>query len=258
MRVALLAAGITVGAAFVLISVRAIAAAPPQFSLTFEGAHIADPAMPGGLRHDGRFTASAPFCSVGRAYDVKDVSTGAFLDVMRVHTCDDGSGSMTAYMPVVRGEHGGRGAWQIVEGTGQYAKLRGHGTYTGTILTGDPELFDTIVYRTTWEGVADLDADPPTIASFSAKATKLPLRLRTYSLRMAVSAQDSATPISLVVEVTAGSSSVAFKRMSTASGAASFALRIRPPRSARSLRIALTTADALGNTSTASRSVRLR
>jgi hypothetical protein len=82
--------------------------------------------------------------------------------------------------------------------------------------------------------------------------------LRTYLLRLAVTAQDPVSPISFIVNVSAGRTPVAFKQTSTASGVkANIALRIRPPRSARSLRIALTTTDALGNTSSSSQAVKL-
>jgi hypothetical protein len=44
----------------------------------------------------------------------------------------------------------------------------------------------------------------------------------------------------------------------TASGQAAVTLRIRPPRGVHGVRIALTARDAVGNESTASRSVRIR
>jgi hypothetical protein len=249
--------GVALGVSFALFSIRA-SAAPTRFSLTFEGAHVTNPAMPAGLGHEGRFTASPPFCSAGWAHDVRDVSESpAILDVMRVHTCDDGSGGFTALMPTVRGEHGGSGTWRIVEGTGSYATLRGFGTYAATILSGDPEAFDTIVYRTQWQGVVDLDAAPPTIASFSASARKVRAPLRTYQLRIAINADDPATPVMFAVAITAGRTPVAFKRTSTVSGSANIAVAVRPPRSARSLRIALSATDAVGNTSSSSRTVKL-
>ena len=133
------AIGAGVAVVFACLSVGATAA-PAPFLLTFDGAHPVDTTLPHGLRHDGRFTASAPFCSAGRAYDVgHSTDEGGFLNVLRIHTCDDGSGSFTADMPTVRGEHGGTGSWRILEGTGRYATLRGLGTYTGTLISGDPE-----------------------------------------------------------------------------------------------------------------------
>jgi hypothetical protein len=257
-RVALLV-GVAVGAVFALLSVRATAA-PTPFSLTFEGAHFADSTLPGGLRHDGRFTASAPFCSAGRAFDVRhfEEADGA-LTVLRMHTCDDGSGSFTAFMPRVRNEHGGTGgSWKIVEGTGRYATLRGLGTYTSTLISGDPDVFETITYRTNWQGAVDFDADPPAIERFTTTARKLRQRLRTYVLRIGVTVRDTGAPVSYTVDVQAGRAVLGFKQGSTSSGQATVTLRIRPPRAVRSARILLTARDALGNETSASRSVRLR
>ena len=69
-------------------------------------------------------------------------------------------------MPTVRSEHGGSGSWRIVKGTGRYATLRGLGTYTGTLVSGDPD-FASVVFRTNWQGIVDFDADPPTIKTFT-------------------------------------------------------------------------------------------
>lgn len=233
-------------------------AAPTRFSLTFEGAHLADSSLVAGLRHDGRFTASAPFCSAGRAYDVRQEEPGGLLTAYRMHLCDDGSGSLTAFMPTVRGEHGGSGTWKIVEGTGRYATLRGTGTYIGTLLSGNPNDFETITYRTTWQGVVDFDVDPPVIETFTATAQKLRLRVRTYELRIGLTARDTGAPVSYEVDVRAGQAVLGFKIGSTASGQARITLRVRPPRSARSARILLTARDAFENETRVSRSVRLR
>jgi hypothetical protein len=243
---------------FALIAVRATAAPTPS-SLTFEGAHFSDSTLPGGLRHDGRFTASEPFCSAGRAHDVRHFfSEGGPLTVLRMHTCDDGSGSFTAFMPLVRAEHDGRGTWKIVEGTGRYATLRGIGTYTGTLISGDPTAFETITYRTSWQGVADFDADPPAIEKFTATARKLRQRPRTYVLRIGVTARDTSTPVTYTVDARLGGGVEAMKGGSTSSGVATITLRIRPARAARSARIVLTARDAVGNETSASRAVRLR
>ena len=252
---------LSLGLALVLLSVRA-SAAPVSFSLTFNGAHIEDPTASEGLRHDGRFTASAPFCSAGRAYDVRQkVELDGFLTVWRLHTCDDGTGGFTAYMPVARGEHGGNGTWQIVEGTGSYATLRGMGTYTGTRLSGDPDNFLSIVYRTQWQGLVDFDADPPVVESFTATAKKLRLKRRTYSLRIAVTTKDPSIPITFRASLSAGGTPLipdAGKLAATGPGKGLIAVRVSPPPRARSVRIALTMTDALGNTGNASRSVTIR
>jgi hypothetical protein len=250
--------GIALGAVIALVAVRATAA-PTPFLLTFEGAHFLDSTLPHGLRHDGRFTASAPFCSAGRAYDARhDDGAEGSLAVYRMHTCDDGSGSFTAFMPAVRGEHGGSGAWRIVEGTGRYATLRGQGTYTGTLTSGDPNRFETISYRTDWRGVVDFDADPPTIESFAATVRKLRQRVPAYTLRIGLTARDASLPISYAVDLRAGRTLLDLKRASTASGRATITVRIRPPRAARSVRILLTASDVLGNETSTSRAFRLR
>lgn len=252
--------GVAVAAALAamlaLVSGRATAA-PASFSLSFEGAHFVDSTLSGGLRHDGRFTASVPFCSAGRAYDVRHLVVEP-LTVHRIHTCDDGSGSFTALMPVVRGEHGASGTWRILEGTGRYATLRGAGTYTATIVSGDPNAFETIKYRTEWHGAVDFDAEPPAIERFTATAQQLRLRVRTYVLRVGVTARDAGSPISYTVDVRSGRALLALKRGSTASGQATITLRFRPPRAARSARVLLTARDALGNETSTSRAIRLR
>jgi hypothetical protein len=249
-------AGIALGTVFALLTTGA-SAAPTAFSLTFEGAHFSDPTMPFGLRHEGRFTASAPFCSSGRAYDTRQVDDGGSLTAWRVHECDDGSGSFTAFLPIVRNEHAGSGSWKVVEGTGRYAQLRGQGTYIGTHLSGDPNDFSTVAYRAQWQGVVDFDADPPAIESLSASARKLPTRVRTYTLRVAVTARDD-SPIASTVEVRAGQTPLALKDVSTTSGQAALTLRIKPPRAARSVRITVAAADVLGNgPTTATRTIRL-
>jgi hypothetical protein len=250
-------AGIVLGTMLALLTTGA-SAAPTPFSLIFEGAHVDDPTLPAGLRHDGRFTASSPFCSSGRAYDTRQINDGSSVTVWRVHTCDDGSGSFTAFMPFARAEHGGNGSWKIVEGTGRYAQLRGQGTYMGTLLSGDPNVFSTIVYRAQWQGVVDFDADPPVIESLSASARKLSTRVRRYLLRIGVIARDASSSISYTVNVRAGTVPLESKNVSTTSGQAAVTLRISPPRGARSVRISLVATDALGNGPTsASRTIRL-
>jgi hypothetical protein len=249
--------GIALCAVLALIPTRA-SAAPTPFLLTFQGAHVVDSNLSSGLRHEGRFTASAPFCSAGRAYDVRDLNETFELTLLRLHTCDDGSGSFTALMPAVRGEHGGSGTWKIVEGTGRYATLRGMGTYTGTLISGQPDVFETITYRTSWQGVVDFDAEPPAIEKFTTTARKLRQPPRTYGLRIALTLRDPGAPVSYTLDVRAGRAALGFKRGSMPSGEATITLRIRPPRAARSARILLTAQDAVGNETSASLAVSLR
>jgi hypothetical protein len=249
--------GISLLAVIALAAVRATAAST-LFLLAFEGAHFVDSTLGGGVRHDGRFTASAPFCSAGRAYDVRHLDTDGLLNLLRLHTCDDGSGSFTAFMPNARAEHGGTGVWQIVEGTGGYATLRGVGTYTGTHISGDPNDFVTISYKTEWRGVVGFDADPPTVENFTATVRRIRQRVPAYTLRIALTGRDTSLPISYTLDLRAGQALLDFKRVSTASGRATITARVRPPRAARNVRILLTARDALGNETSTSRAIRLR
>src|SRR6476646_1171512 len=91
-------------------------ATPTAFTLTLDGRHAEDPTLPAGIRHEGRFTASAPACPAGTAQDISDVVVDP-LTVLRSFTCDDGSGSFTVLLPQVASEHAGSGTWKIVSGT---------------------------------------------------------------------------------------------------------------------------------------------
>jgi hypothetical protein len=235
-------------------------AAPRQFSLTFTGNHVADASFPAGLHHEGRFTASAPFCSAGSAVDTRHVQDPP-LWVERTHTCDDGSGSIIVSMPNVTGEHdGGSGSWQTIRGTGKYENLRGSGTYIGQRLSGDPADFLSITYRTTWKGLVDFDAAPPAL-TVTATAIKLKLPKRTYSRRVALAIrnEDPGALVTYLLIVQARSQYVSggSRQGSTTAGRATFALRITPPRAARAVQISVRAADRIGNESTTTRSVRL-
>jgi hypothetical protein len=231
-----------------------------QFSLTFTGKHVTDPSFPAGLHHEGRFTASAPFCPAGSAIDTRHVQDPP-LWVERTHTCDDGSGSITVSMPDVTGEHGGRGVWRIIAGTANYERLRGSGTYVGQRLSGDPADFLSITYQTTWNGVVDFDTDPPAL-NLAATATKLKLPQRTYllSVRLLVPNEPPGSRVnySLLVQSRGQFVSGGSKLGSLITPArATLALKIRPLRTARVVRVSVRASDPVGNEGTANRTVRL-
>ena len=184
------------------------------------------------------------------------------LSVERMHTCDDGSGSIIVSIPDVAREHqsGGSGSWHIIGGTGKYEKLRGSGTYSGQILSGDPFDFSSVTYRTTWQGLVGFDADPPAL-TLSATATKLKLPKRTYSLRVGFAVRNeepgARVTYSLIVQANKQYVSGGSKQGSTTTGRATFALRITPPRTARTVQISVRAIDPLGNESTTTRPVKL-
>jgi hypothetical protein len=232
------------------------AAAPTSFTLQFSGKHVpnTNPALKADLSHEGRFSASAPLCPTGPAVDTKDVELEP-LSVMRTHTCDDGTGTFTAFMPTVRGEHGGGGSWKIVEGTGRYATLRGVGTYTGRLVSGDPDRFETIVYATSWQGVVDFDAVAPTLTA-NATAKKLKKPTRTYSVRAVLDAHEG--PVTYSVDFRAGKALLALKSGTAASGRVTTSVRFRAPRGVRTVKVIVTVTDVVGNESSTTLSVGLR
>ena len=233
-------------------------ATPARFSLTFTGSHVADSTAEGGLRHEGRFTASAPFCPAGSARDVTQVAESGVLSVTRAHTCDDGSGSITVSLPVTRLEHGKSGFWKITEGTGKYATLRGSGTYLGEVLSGDPEDFGSIKYKTVWTGQVDFDVAAPVVA-VTARAAKVKASRPTYSLRvtLVIRNEEAGARVAYSLTATSGRVFLASREGGTTTGRATLTLRIRPPRSARAVKLVVNAFDPVANESTTTRSIKL-
>jgi hypothetical protein len=157
-------------------------------------------------------------------------------------------------MPDVRREHGGGGSWKILEGTGRYATLRGLGTYTSRLVSGDPDRPETIVYTTSWQGVVDFDAVAPTLTA-SATAKRLAKPTRTYSVRAVVDAHEG--PVTYSVDFRAGKALLALKLGKAASGRVTATARFRAPRGVRTATVIMKVADVVGNESATALSVRL-
>ena len=139
------------GTASAMAALGAGSAATP-FELVFNGGYDSDDS--GELLLAGSFTSKAPFCESGSAVDV-DSGEARFM-------CADGSGSITLqFRPELWDPH-----WSIVEGTGQYAGLRGRGTVRQ----------EWTAYSITFQGFVAEDAVAPTIALASAKASKVGAR----------------------------------------------------------------------------------
>ena len=234
-------------------------AAPAQFTLTLNGSHVPDARLSSGLRHEGRFTASAPFCPSGFAVDSKVLEDETSLTVLRTFTCDDGTGSFTAFMPNVRAEHGGTGGrWQIVGGAGKYAGLRGIGSYTSERLSGDPDDFLSITFRSTWSGTVDFDtAAPSTVVG--ARATKLRRPTGAYTVQIALNVANEAPEAKLpyTLYVLAAGVRLASRDGATTNGRAGVTLRIRPGRSTRRVKVSVEVTDPVGNTSSTTKTVTL-
>jgi len=230
------------------------AAAPTSITLTFDGVHATDSSLPAGITHKGRFTATPPLCAAGAAQDVQDVVLEP-LTVLRKYTCDDGSGTFTALLPTARNEHSGSGGWKIVAGTGRYETLRGIGTYKGTLVSGDPNDFPTIVFQTTWQGIADFDAVAPTLTT-TARSKKLRRPPRTFTIRTVINGHEP--NIKYSVDIRSGRSYLALNTGTANSGNIMVKSTIRAPRRARVVRVIVTVADVVGNESKRTLTVKLR
>jgi hypothetical protein len=229
------------------------ATAPASFHLVFDGRHNAT------LLHEGTFTTSSALCPSGSAADVGvDVTTDTAL---RRFDCRTG-GDFTAKVWPLPAEHGGTGAWQIVAGNGPLANLRGKGTFTSTRLAGRSDDPATITFRSAWDGVADFDVVPPTVAFTRSTVRKLKRPIRTYAVRLVLSLTDpGGGPVSFVLDVVDSrkpSISLAYKLGQTSTGTVTLRLRIKAAKSTRRLRIGLEATDAVGNKSAAVNTIRLR
>ena len=227
-------------------------AAAPSFQLVFDGRHNAQ------LQHEGTFTTAASWCSSG---SVAEISIDSTTDTAtRRFTCA-GGGAFTATVRPLPAEHGGSGTWHIIDGTGPLADLRGKGTFQSTLVSGHPDDPSTIVFRSTWDGVADFDVDPPKVTLNAAAVRKLKRPVGTYIVRLALSFADSGGgPVSYVLQIVdpkKPTRAFIFKLGQTA-GAVTSAFRIKVPTSMRAVQLKIDSTDAVGNTAAFSRSIRLK
>jgi len=226
------------------------------FTLAFDGHHApATFASPNGLEHEGTFTTNDPRCASGTAADV--AIAAATATARRRFTCSSGE-TFDALVGPLPFEHGGKGTWKIVGGTGSLAALRGLGRWTSVRTGGSDDDPMTITFTSDWTGVAADDVTPPTVAfagavahRLSATRAQLALTLRvtdrTEPLTFAVTAEDPAQPATLLLRMTG----------TTTSTSVSASKRIHVVARTRSLRVTATVTDAVGNTRTTSARVRL-
>jgi hypothetical protein len=248
-------AGLAAGA----IGANGRTAGPSQFELVFDGRHEAASDSPVGFWHTGRFTATGAFCSAGSAVTLEvRGNTPADTEGKRLLTCADGSGSATAVVLPMDSEHGGTGAWRIVAGTAAYAKLRGRGTFRGVRTGGDPSDHGSITFRSTWSGVADRDDTPPSIAVTRVSVAKLGRPSGSYVVAIAFAAQEApGNAVRYLIDVRSRGRFLASRVGEMASGKTSAAIRVRPAKNVRRLRVEITASDPLGNERTVSRDLRL-
>ena len=238
--------------AVMVASARAgVGSAAPSFHLVFDGKHSPN------LLHEGPFTTSSSLCPSGYATDVS--KNDPTLPAIRRFTCDAG-GDFTARVSSLIAEHGGRGTWQIVDGSGPLADLRGKGTFTSVPLSGSPDDPESITFRSSWDGVAALDVAAPTITIVSAAAHKLLRPKGTYQLRIAISLADGASPTSytfVAVDPRKPFEPLGLKSGQTSAGSLTAVLRVRPAKRTRALRLRVDASDPFGNSSFLAKPLRL-
>jgi hypothetical protein len=234
--------------------------AASEFQLVFEGSHKpAAFASPTGLQHEGPFTTSGPFCRSGYA---RDVEISAESDsAVRAFTCAGSAGAFTAKVAGLVAEHGGSGSWQIVSGTGPLRDLRGKGTWSSVRVSGSSSDPASVTFHSTWTGAADFDVSPPT-ASFSGVSAKRLLRpAGMYVVRVVIALSDDKSSVSYRLALKDPRKPVdplAVRKRDAATGTVRYALRVRPTKRTRLLKLELNVSDAVGNEGSAMATVRLR
>ena len=253
--------GVAVAIGVFAIPAGATSATPRSFDLTFDG-RMGEEVHFRRWIHEGSFVASPPFCASGSGTDTSVVQAIGIGRSVRVFTCSDGTGSITARVVNYDAEEtiGQTGTWQITDGTGAYQSLRGKGEITGAPLSGDPQQTQTLTFRARWRGIADFDTIPPAVDIARASATKLRRPRGTYDVRIAYSIRDNVEENSVAYTATLywpGVSRLVTKRGQTQSGDVVVAFRVRPPTSVRRVSVKLVVSDPVGNERQLKRFVRL-
>jgi hypothetical protein len=248
----LTARALAIAAAILIAAGGAEATGPPSFHLVFDGRHNAS------LLHEGAFATSSSLCATGVA---GDLSVDATTDTaVRRFTCATG-GEFTAKVTPLPAEHGGIGSWQIVDGTGPLANLRGKGTFTSTRLSGRPDDPATITFRSTWEGVADFDVAPPHVAVMSSTVRKLKRPKGAYDIRLALSITDAGSDlVSYVLQIVAKKprSALVYRVGQTTTGTVTQTLRLKPAKTVRTVQLEVDATDAVGNEAALTKTIRLK
>jgi hypothetical protein len=233
-------------------------AAPIGFQLVFDGHHIvAGFPTPTGLAHVGTFTTNYSSCSAGSAADIAQTDQVA----TRLFSCDGGGATFTATVVPHLAEHGGTGSWQIISGTGPLADLRGKGSFSSVLVSGDPNNFITIAFRSTWAGIVDLDATPPTLSLARDTATKLKRRIVTYKVGVGLTLGDNgggAVTYALTLLDPATLNVFARRNGTTSASSIAWTFIAAVGTRARSLRLQVDVSDAVGNQTTLKQSIRLK
>jgi hypothetical protein len=234
-----------------LVLATADASSTASFHLVFDGRHNQQ------LLHEGSFTTLSSWCPSGSAADV-DVDDQTLTSTRRF-ACIGGD-TFTATVGSLRAEHGGSGTWQIVAGTGTLTDLRGKGTFSSTRLDGSPNDPSTITFRSTWDGVAALDINPPVVAITSVSTRRLRRPKNTYVVRVALTIDDATEdPIDYAFEARNPRTPTTplLTRLGQTTGTVVSRFRAKLPTAPRLLAIRVEATDAVGNRATFSKTIRV-
>jgi hypothetical protein len=139
-----------------------------------------------------RARSRRPHRSAAPGFAVDDRIEADTETAVRRFRCTGSADEFTARIKPVPAEHGGNGSWQIVEGAGALANLRGKGTWTSVRLSGTDGDPRTITYRSSWQGVVDFDVSPPATSVTKATARKLRKPKGAYQLTFALAFDEPA------------------------------------------------------------------
>jgi hypothetical protein len=143
-------------------------------------------------------------------------------------------------------------------GVGAFARLRGKGTLTGSLLTGDPSNPPTVAFRATWRGVVAFDDVAPTLGVTRATAAKLQRPRGAYRVQIAFSAVDDVSENAVACTARLLGPTFQHKKSGrTTTGTVALTFTTHPARTVRRLRLEITGEDPFGNRSVLTRAVTL-
>lgn len=257
---AVISAAMTAAALTAVVAVAGRASATAgavTFGLSFSGSHAkATFPSPNGLQHQGPFTSTDPRCPSGYAADTAiDARTAT---ATRRFTCSNGDGFVARVEPLPA-EHGGNGTWNIVAGTGALADLRGRGTWTSTLVSGSDDDPVTVTFTSNWQGKAADDAVGPAISVSRATAhRRTPVRA---TVKVALSLRDDTPPVRYDITLSDARppGRVLFHQTAPTSGEPiRFSRAIRVRHTTRTLILAVSGIDDVGNRHATTRRLKLR
>ncbi len=216
------------------------------FTLVFEGSRVAAQEIDMfafGARDEGSFEAGPPLCDAGSAVDLEQRLADGWMTGLRRFDCEGGDGSVIARTWVLDGDPSWGyegGAWQIIEGDGDFKRLRGKGTYARVLL-------DDGATSEVWRGVVDFDDVAPqvTVRKITLERPRRPGGA--YVVRVSFRAHDDfGGPVSYLV--TARSRFLLAAKYDTAlPETSSVVLHVRPRTDDRMVRLEIEASDPLGN-----------